>query len=198
MHDPRGKGMVGFGYAVFGADHVIVEHDPDFDENAPQLYMDQIKCLGLYDRIENHGMTPYKVKMFTYLQYQWSFFDCLGACVHAFSPIRTFTMRDMITLLDAATGWEMSLWELMKAGERRVNMFRLFNLREGFTAKDDVIPERFFEEPIPEGPLKGQKVDRAEFEAMKELYYQMMGWEGSTGVPLKAKRYELDLDWVEA
>jgi aldehyde:ferredoxin oxidoreductase len=39
----------------------------------------------------------------------------------------------------------MTLWELMKAGERRVNMFRLFYLRKGFTAKDDEIPERFFE-----------------------------------------------------
>lgn len=196
MHDPRAKGMVGFGYAVYGGDHVIVEHDSDFDEHAPELYMEQIKCMSLYDRISSPGMTPYKVKMFVYLQLQWSFFDSLGACVHAFAPIRTFTMRDMITLIDAATGWETSLWELMKAGERRVNMYKLFNLREGFTKADDWLPERMFE-PIPEGPQKGNVCSEENLREMIDLYYSMMGWDVETGTPSEAKLIELDLEWAK-
>lgn len=197
MHDPRAKGMVGFGYLVYGGDHVIVEHDSDFDEKAPELYLEQIKCMGLYNRISSPEMSPYKVKMFCYLQYQWSFFDSLGVCVHAYAPIRTFKMRDLVTLLDAATGWETSLWELMKVGERRVNLFRAFNIREGFTIEDDTLPERFFE-PIPAGPLKGLSIDKDTFLQMRDLYYRMMGWDPKTGRPTEAKMIELDLDWVLA
>ena len=195
MHDPRAKGMVGFGYAVYGGDHVIVEHDSDFDEHAPELYMEQIKCMSLYDRISSPGMDPYKVKMFVYLQYQWSFFDSLGVCVHAYAPIRTFKMRDLVTLLDASTGWESSLWELMKAGERRVNLFKMFNYREGFRAEDDTIPERFFD-PIPEGPQKGNRYTPEMLEEAKQLYYEMMNWDPKTSRPNRAKLIELDLDWV--
>jgi aldehyde:ferredoxin oxidoreductase len=83
----------------------------------------------------------------------------------------------------------------MKLGERRINMMRVFNAREGFTRDDDTLPDRMFE-GIESGPRKGEKMDRKEFAEAVELYYEMAGWDKDTGNPKKAKLVELDLKWV--
>jgi len=94
----------------------------------------------------------------------------------------------------AITGWEASLWELIKLGERKEAMFRAFNVREGFTKEDDWLPERMFE-GILSGPRKGQKVDKGKLREAIDLYYEMVG-RNKDGVPTKGKLGEPDLFWV--
>ena len=197
MHDARVKGMVGFGYAVspVGADHVVVEHDTDFDFNAPEIYVEQVKALGLLQRCKTSGLDYQKIRMFCYLQYHFSFMDSLCLCVFAFAPVRAFKMAHLVDIANAVTGWELSLWEIMKLGERRINMFRVFNERERFTPEDDWLPERFFE-PIKDGPRQGATCSRQELKEMRELYYGLMNWIPETGIPTKAKLIELDLAWL--
>ena len=115
-------------------------------------------------------------------------------CVLAFAPVRTFKMAHLVEICSAVTGWEMSLWEMMKLGERRVNMFKAFNVREGFTRDDDWLPPRMFE-PIQSGPRKGNKFSRDELKEMRSLYYRMRNWD-EEGRPTQAKLIELDLEWV--
>lgn len=100
----------------------------------------------------------------------------------------------VIETLSYATGWETSLFEALKAGERASVLARLFNLREGINGGEDRLPERFFE-PLENGPLAGQRIDREEFERAKLLYYEMMGW-NERGIPKEGKLYELDLGWA--
>jgi len=197
MHDGRVKGMVGLAYAVspVGADHVVVEHDTDFDFNAPEVFIEQMKTMGLLQRCKTSGMDYQKIRMFCYLQYHFSFLDSLCLCVLAFAPVRTFKLSHLTDVASAVTGWELSLWEIMKLGERRVNMFRIFNEREGFTPEDDWLPERFFE-PIKDGPRQGATYSRQELKEMRDLYYRLMNWDPETGVPTKAKLIELDLPWL--
>jgi aldehyde:ferredoxin oxidoreductase len=76
-------------------------------------------------------------------------------------------------------------------------MARAFNAREGFRAKDDYLPDRFFD-PFPSGPLKGVAHKRHEFRAALDTYYQMCGWVQEIGAPTRVKYQELDLDWVAA
>ena len=198
MHEPRAKGMLGISYAVspIGADHVVVEHDTDFDFQAPQVYIDQMKSLGLLERLPTESVDSRKVRMFFYLQNHFSFMDALCLCVLCFAPVRTFTMAAMVELISAVTGWETSLWEIMKLGERRINMFRAFNTREGFRAVDDWLPDRMFE-PIRTGPRAGHKVPADDFSKALRLYYEMMNWD-EQGVPREGKLAELDLGWVNA
>jgi len=197
MHDGRVKGMVGLGYAVspIGADHIVVEHDTDFDFNAPDVFVEQMKPLGLFKRCKTSGMDYQKIRMFRYLQLHFSFMDSLCLCIFAFAPVRTFKMAHLVDIASAVTGWEISLWEIMKLGERRVNMFRAFNMREGFTPEDDWLPERMFE-PIKSGPRQGAKYNKNELKRMRQLYYEIMNWSSETGVPTKAKLIELDLAWI--
>jgi aldehyde:ferredoxin oxidoreductase len=82
----------------------------------------------------------------------------------------------------------------MKGVERGMTMMRLFNMREGFTSEDDVLPDRFYSSP-PEGPLENVHIDPEAFRKSRELYYQMMGWD-RTGVPTESCLVALDLEWA--
>jgi aldehyde:ferredoxin oxidoreductase len=72
---------------------------------------------------------------------------------------------------------------------------RAFNTREGFSRAQDRLPQRFFE-PLPEGPAKGRQVDAQEYARALDLYYEMSGWEKSTGNPTRSKLCDLSLEWL--
>jgi aldehyde:ferredoxin oxidoreductase len=102
----------------------------------------------------------------------------------------------LVEVVNAVTGWETSLWELLKVGERTVTMARAFNVREGFGRKDDTLPDRLFE-PLESGPLQGKGLDRKEFQEALTMFYEAMGWDSKEGVPTKGKLAELNLFWLE-
>ncbi|MFH1422307.1 MAG: aldehyde ferredoxin oxidoreductase family protein [Planctomycetota bacterium] len=77
--------------------------------------------------------------------------------------------------LTAATGIEYTYEDILKAGERIILIERAINLRRGMKRKDDTLPERFFKEPIPEGPSAGEIFDRNRFEEMLDEYYTIRG-----------------------
>ena len=110
-------------------------------------------------------------------------------------PGNLYTYRELEDLIRHATGWQTTMWELMKGGERKTNMLRQVNARRGFTRKDDVLPERLFE-PLLTGPTKGAHVDRAGFSVMQDQYYALMGWDVETGNPTTGKLLELGLEWT--
>jgi len=93
-------------------------------------------------------------------------------------------------LLETATGIDMGGYKgLMKTGDRIFNLQRLFNLKAGSTGKDDTLPKRQLEEPMPDGPAKGMVVHLSE---MLPEYYKLRGWDGN-GVPTPEKLQELGL-----
>jgi len=197
MHDPRAKAALGLGYAVspIGPDFAVIEHDSDFDFSAPQKFIDEAGPIGIYERLPAESLSEKKIRMFYNLQLYWSSLEVICGCIFALAPVRYMKIHHLVEVMRATTGLETSLWELMKLGEKRINMFRVFNLREGFTYKDDELPQRMFD-PIQSGPRKGQKLSKEEFEKSRSLYYQMMGWD-ERGVPSKGKLCELDLGWIE-
>ncbi len=90
-----------------------------------------------------------------------------------------------------ATGIDMDFGRFAQMGERGFNLERLFNIREGFTAKDDTLPRRFtHEEQIP-----GNKKSKVRLEKMLPKYYRIRGWD-SNGVPTKQTLKKLDLEDV--
>jgi aldehyde:ferredoxin oxidoreductase len=98
-------------------------------------------------------------------------------------------------LLAAITGWETSSAEIMRWGERRLHLMRMYNLREGLSAADDRLPDRFFEEPITSGPRSGVRLDREAFADAIATYYEMMGWD-EDGVPRRATLVDHHLEWT--
>jgi len=72
---------------------------------------------------------------------------------------------------------------------------RAFNVREGFSRKDDALPERL-SDPLPDEQYKGQKISKEELQLMLDNYYEIRGWDRKTGIPTAAKLKELALDFA--
>ncbi|WP_448807674.1 aldehyde ferredoxin oxidoreductase family protein [Aminobacterium mobile] len=114
--------------------------------------------------------------------------NLLGVCLFA-SITLAVKGRTWAELFSNGSGRKYSYIDLFKASERVINIERLFNIREGFSKKDDYLPQRFSTGPAPDGPGKGQVVDQ---DKLLELVYKIKGWD-SQGVPTKEKLSELDL-----
>ncbi|MBI4180562.1 MAG: aldehyde ferredoxin oxidoreductase family protein, partial [Chloroflexi bacterium] len=147
MHEPRLKAALGLGYMVnpHGADHCTNLHDTMFATLGPQL--DSYKFLGILEPLPADDLSPRKVSAFRYVQQDRIIRDCLLLC--NFVP---YDLEQVTGILAAVTGWKTGIVELLTVAERTLTMARLFNIRQGFTADDDKLPNRFFQ-PKTSGAL---------------------------------------------
>jgi aldehyde:ferredoxin oxidoreductase len=103
-------------------------------------------------------------------------------------------IEDMAKLYSAVTGTETSAEEMVAAAERITTLARIINLREGLTRKDDSLPWKVLNEPIPdEGSMKGAVVLQHELDLLLDEYYVARGW-NNQGVPTAAKLKELGME----
>lgn len=116
--------------------------------------------------------------------------DCLVACQFVKDAVGK---ERYVQMLNAATGFEITVEEFVKVGERIWNLTRMFNIREGFNRKDDVLPRRVLTEPLPSGVAKGQTLTEAQLNQMLDEYYKLRGWDVQTGIPSEEKLAELNL-----
>ena len=114
---------------------------------------------------------------------------CFSLVLCDFAPLE---VKHFVELLNKATGFNFTVEDYLKTGERIWNLTRLFNVREGITRKDDTLPPRFMEEPLPEGVTKGQVVTKEMLDEMLDEYYALRGWD-KNGVPTEEKLKELGL-----
>jgi len=138
-----------------------------------------------------------KSRMIWWQERLYALTDSIGVCKFqtVFCAVHAPNWNEYSKLIRLATGIEFSKAQLMEIGERIYTLERLFNLREGFTRKDDNLPERYFKEPTPIGlPVaKGKKIDKAQFEKMLDEYYALHDWDRE-GVPKKETLEKLGLD----
>ncbi len=197
-HMPNAKRSLGLIYAVnpFGADHQSSEHDPMYEEGASKLYLDRLALLDLKNPTPVGSLGLEKVRFAAYTQIFYSMLDTLELCQFVWGPAWTlYGPQETVDLVKAITGWDVTLEELMQAGERRINMLRLFNAREGFDRKEDILPKKFFMPLEGTGPTAGTFMGRADFETALDQYYNLMGW-NLDGVAPEKKLTELGLDWA--
>jgi aldehyde:ferredoxin oxidoreductase len=191
-HTPQTKRGMALLYAVNpgGADHTILEHDPGYTN-----YPEQMAQLDLLDPQPSDVLNAEKVRYALYIQHLLSFIDSACMCKFAFGPAwQLYGLDQMVDAVRAVTGWNVSLWELMKVGERRLNLLRAFNARDGVGSEADTVPPKLLV-PLQGGATDGVAVTAEEVEAAKALYYQMAGWD-EDGHPTRAKLEELALGWL--
>jgi len=197
-HMPQVKRSLAIIYAAnpYGADHQSHEHDPAIEEDL-EFYTERMAVLGFSEEQEPRSLSDEKIRFTVASQRMYSAMDSLNLCQFVFGPAWQLYGPDaMVEAVRTITGWEdVSFDELQMMGERRINMMRSFNAREGLDRKDDVLPEKLFK-PLKGGPSDGWKIDRDEFETALDTYFEMCGWDVQTGVPTQAKLEELGLDWV--
>ncbi len=195
MHEPRGKKSLAIAYSTSptGADHMEAPHDLLYEGFFAGPH--PLAPLGLVEPVEMLDFGPKKVRAFTYAQKLWSTYNLVGMCCFVGVPIGKLDTETLVRYMNGVTGWDLSLWELLKAAERSSALFRIYNHREGLATNADTLPQRMFE-PLENGELKGERIHPAEFQNRLADYYEMMGWDRSTGLPTPAKLDELDIAWA--
>lgn len=195
-HMPRVKVTLGLIYAVnpFGADHMSSTHDPSYQEGSP--LSEGLAMLGLTTPQPARALNAEKVRFARITQYFASLTDSLNICQFIWGAAAgLYGPKDTVDMVRYVTGWDVTLDELIRVGERRVNMMRAFNAREGLDRKQDRLPTRMFQ-PLVGGPSDGFALEQQQIEAAFEEYYRQSGWDVESGNPKRAKLEELDLAWV--
>jgi len=117
--------------------------------------------------------------------------DVVGTC--KFYMYGGITIDHWADFISGLTGWDMDGVELLKVGERAINMQRLFNIREGISAKDDILPERVRSIPAFGKYASEQDCAVRDLEGMLKDYYNARGWDPITGIPTAQKLKELEI-----
>ncbi len=187
MHEPRLKQALGIGYAVSptGADHCHNIHDTAYVESA-----DSLNIFGVTEPLPADDLSDGKVRMAYYVTNWKHLLNCAVVCQFV-----AWSTREFIEITRATTGWDTSLYELVKVGERAATMARIFNLQAGFDDRDDDLDSRYFR-GHEKGPIAGVGIDRKKFNQGRLSYYQMMGWD-ELGRPTSSRLGELGIDWAK-
>lgn len=199
-HMPQAKRLMGLIYAVnpFGADHMSSEHDPFYEGGGDPLAMPRLNVLGLTALQPAGSLTDEKVRFLVTTQKVYAAMDTYALCSFVYGVgWQLYGPDETVEMLRAATGWDITLNELLEVGERRINMMRAFNAREGFTREKDALPIKFFMPLKGDGPTAGVHYTHEQIEHAKDVYYRLCGWDPGTGNPTPQKLAALGLDWIE-
>lgn len=197
---------LGASVATRGADHLRSRPAIDLF-GLPTEFLEK-----LYGAPMSSDYTSYlgKERMVWGNELEYAVIDSLGlckfACSHFITPHSIYTdtfnsYQELSELIHYVTGLEITGEQLKECGERIYTLERMFNLREGFTRKDDYPPQRYFDEPLPSGlPIvRGKRISRKKYEKLLDAYYELHGWD-LNGVPkaetlekLKLKEEEIKL-----
>jgi len=197
-HMPQVKRSLALIYAVnpFGADHMSSDHDPSYEEGF-ENFRSRLGALGLTQPQKPRSLGPEKVNFARKTQHFHSMLDSLNLCQFACGPSwQLYGPEEIVKMLKAVTGWEVNVEELLTVGERRLNMMRAFNAREGINRNQDTLSEKFFQKGLKGGPSDGWKLDKAEWEAARDEYYRQSGWDVKQGTPTRRTLERLGLGWV--
>ncbi len=158
------------------------------DHNRSSAYAVDLK--GKVDRLKAERGRGKLVKD---LEDVYAVLDSLIVCKNARGTFYK-DLEDMAKLYNLVTGDEVTAADMAAAAERINTLARIINVREGLTRKDDTLPWKVMNEPIPdEGPVKGAVVTQDELDLMLDDYYRSRGW-NADGVPTYAKLKELGME----
>lgn len=137
-----------------------------------------------------------KPELVLYFEREQELVHALGLCmfVGTWQDVNLIGIAELAELYSAATGWETTEDELIKAADRIFNVEKAFNvLHANLGRKDDFPPERCLNEPIKTGKHAGFALSGDKWNAMLSHYYQLHGWDPETGLPTRKCLEDLDL-----
>jgi aldehyde:ferredoxin oxidoreductase len=177
-HDPRALSSLAVAYATSprGACHrgctYTIERNPMPGLGIPEPL----------DRFADKG----KGRAAALMQNFADLYNSLKLCQFAMT---TFDVPIVVKWLNYVTGWKMDAQELLRVGERSLNIKRLLNISCGLTKADDTLPYRITHEPFSDGASAGHLPNLS---LMLDEYYEFRGWD-KEGVPTVSKLRELEL-----
>ncbi len=184
---------LGIATSTRGADHLRSRPAIDL-YGLPEDFLEEI-----YGGSMSSDYRSYKGKsrMVWWQELLYAITDSLGTCKFqtVFLAVHAPKWEEYSKLIYLVSGMQYSTPQLMEIGERIYTIERMFNIREGFSRKDDTLPERYFEEATPIGlpRVKGLKIDREKFKKMLDEYYALHGWDNN-GIPTNETLQKLGIE----
>ena len=177
-----------------GPRYDVIEHDIDFD---PDWVWSRHVEFGAEYGIPKGGLPlgtldKRREDSIVDLWLLWSALDSLGICIYAAPPTRELQSADILALVKAVTGAEISMDKLFELGLARLLIQRDMNHRLGVNPKSDDLPDLFFDKPIKSSGAKldGAVINRAEFIEMKSAVIKRLQWSESGGVDQASKIWQ--------
>ena len=148
-------------------------------------YMISPEILGVPEKLDRFALEG-KATWVKIFQDLTAFIDSSGLCLFT-----SFAMggEDYASMINAVIGTSWTAEDVLMAGERIWNIERLYNLEAGIDPSQDTLPKRLLEEPIAEGPSKGEVARLSE---LLPEYYSIRGW-GKDGIPTEERKTLLGL-----
>jgi len=173
------KGMtIGYPTATRGGSH--------HDARPTLLYM------GEFDRTKAQAAPSFALRTQNFTALGDSLTQCRFASERGYGGLIN---ENYLKMINGVTGWALNLAEVESLGERIYNLERAFNCREGVSRKDDNLPRRVTNEPIPSGASQGMYCPPQEFNGLLDEYYRLRGWD-ENGIPSAEKLKALGLDEI--
>ncbi|MFC1905462.1 aldehyde ferredoxin oxidoreductase family protein [Chloroflexota bacterium] len=201
--DPR-AGMRGwlFGSLVNprGADNVKNTHfhaekyNPNWWTDKFDIFNDVKQKIYCVPPEETPNTWQGKPLMCKWFEDMYSIVNAMGLCFFPVGFQLAWGPTYLSRLYSACTGHDITPQEVVYYGEKVFTTLKAYNIRQGLTRKDDSWPDRFFNESLPEGPSKGAILSREIIENLLDEYYELRGWDKTTGIPNTKKLVELGLD----
>ena len=177
-----------------GPRYDVIEHDIDFD---PDWVWSRHVEFGMEYGIPKGGLPlgtldKRREESIINLWLLWSALDALGICIYAAPPTRELTSTDILALVKAVSGKDLSMDKLLELGLIRLLIQRDMNHRLGVNPKTDDLPDIFFDQPIKSygAKLDGAVINRAEFTEMKLAVIKRLQWSESGGVDKASKIWQ--------
>ena len=194
--DGRGNQVLFLAMALnpSGPRYDVIEHDIDFD---PDWVWSRHVEFGMEYGIPKGGLPlgtldKRREESIINLWLLWSALDALGICIYAAPPTRELTSTDILALVKAVSGKDLSMDKLLELGLTRLLIQRDMNHRLGVNPKTDDLPDIFFDQPIKSSGAKldGAVINRAEFTEMKLAVIKRLQWSESGGVDKASKIWQ--------
>lgn len=189
----KGTGL-GFATSTRGSDHlrclVPIEYKW-FSKMKPDEAIEQFGTADVLDPL-SYNKAPAEI----YFQHLYNIVDLMEVCRFAVrAGSKDFSYTDLCELYSLATGFATDEKQMMEIAERVQNVERAYLCLNGIRRKDDHLIGKWADEPIPNGPYKGERIDQQKWDVLLDDYYRRRGW-NENGVPSRDKLKQLGLDDV--
>jgi aldehyde:ferredoxin oxidoreductase len=183
-YEPRSLKALGMHYALnnSGANHCYGYSGQELGNPRPRLL----------DAAADDG----KGDVVKYNQDYVAAVELVNACLFPANNLELFGLELIANMLVAALGETKfgSADYLEHVGEKVYNLERCFNIKEGFSRKDDTLPKRMYTEPLQGGLRDGEVIRKPD--VIINEYYEARGWD-KNGIPTKATLKRLGLEEID-
>jgi aldehyde:ferredoxin oxidoreductase len=149
-------------------------HDTRITEEGP--LMEKARLIGLEKPVDPMKYGENKAEFYALSEKWWSFLNMVGMCDFVPAPRGSMPIDKFMDLINLATGWDVTPEECMEVGERGITAARKMNYDLGIDESYEELPKRLYQ-PLENGALKGESMDRDKFLEMKQYYYKHFGWD---------------------